>query len=334
MAAGRPAVWRGTFVTENLVQETHRWSTDGVRPQDALGYWVDTVCNFLLEMTIDSPSRKTFRGSLTQSRLGICDISDVDAESQNILRTSEMIGRSRYSDYRLLYFRRGGGLVSQRDRCATVTLGDCVLLDAAEVYSLNFPQPTACTVVGLPREWLQTWVRTPEALVARKLDVASGWGAALSATMRCISPDTLGQAGFPGSVLADQIAALLALAGSGRSPEQEAHRDPVLERLRDCLRERCHEQSLGPKIIAADQGISKRYLHMLFARAGTTFCDELMAVRLQRAHRMLADSRFSDMPIGEISFRCGFAEASHFARRFRQRFHASPSEFRNRQALA
>jgi transcriptional regulator GlxA family with amidase domain len=73
---------------------------------------------------------------------------------------------------------------------------------------------------------------------------------------------------------------------------------------------------------------------MVFARAGTTFGEELMAVRLKQAHRLLSDCRFNDLPIGEISARCGFIEPSHFARRFKLRFRVSPTEFRRQMGPA
>ena len=53
-----------------------------------------------------------------------------------------------------------------------------------------------------------------------------------------------------------------------------------------------------------------------------------MRLRLAHAHTMLSDVRLVDLPVAEIAIRCGFADPSHFARRFRQRFGQSPSQFR------
>jgi AraC-like DNA-binding protein len=44
----------------------------------------------------------------------------------------------------------------------------------------------------------------------------------------------------------------------------------------------------------------------------------------------LGDRRCADAPIGDIAARCGFAEASHFARRFRSAFGFAPSDYRRR----
>jgi AraC-like DNA-binding protein len=307
---------------------SERWSTEIVPAKEALDYWVATVCDHLLEMQIESPARLMFQGELWQARFGICGLSMIDAEAQEIRRTREMIGRSRFTDYRLLYFRSGGGIVAQRGRSTTVSPGECVLLDSTETYQLRFPLRTSCTVLSLPREWLSSWIRTPERLIAMPLDVNDGWGSALSSWMRCIKPEALERLSMPPAVLAEQIAALIAMAGDDRGLADGPVRNPLHDRLLATLRERCGEQGLSPSVVALQHRISTRYLHMLFANAGMTFCDTLMAIRLEQAQRMLADARYTDLPIGEIAARCGFNEPSHFARRFRERFGHSPTKYR------
>ncbi len=102
----------------------------------------------------------------------------------------------------------------------------------------------------------------------------------------------------------------------------------MLERLRGTLRERYFEVDLSPAAVATEHGIGKRHLHFLFAKQGTTFGADLMAVRLERARQMLQDRRFDHVPVGEIATRCGFTDPSHFARRFRLRFRSAPAAFR------
>ena len=54
--------------------------------------------------------------------------------------------------------------------------------------------------------------------------------------------------------------------------------------------------------------------------------------RLQRCRRALEDSRQDHRSIGEIAFKWGFSDLSHFSRRFKTRFGMSPSDYR-REAL-
>ena len=53
-----------------------------------------------------------------------------------------------------------------------------------------------------------------------------------------------------------------------------------------------------------------------------------MRLRLETAHRLLSDRRCDELTVLEVASRCGFAEPSHFARRFRGAYGLGPLEFR------
>ncbi len=82
--------------------------------------------------------------------------------------------------------------------------------------------------------------------------------------------------------------------------------------------------------VAARQGVTPRYVHMLFETEGMTFSEYLIAQRLIRAHRMLSDPRFAGQQIGAIALNVGFNDLSYFNRTFRRRYGATPSDVRER----
>jgi AraC-like DNA-binding protein len=129
--------------------------------------------------------------------------------------------------------------------------------------------------------------------------------------------------------VADQLAGLVALA-AGPQVRAIGPTDRRFRELQGRLRERCIDATLTPAALAADQGISLRYLHHLFARAGTTFGAELMRLRLDAARRLLEDARWQALGIAEVAARCGFADPSHFARRFRRAHGLGPQDYRRR----
>jgi transcriptional regulator GlxA family with amidase domain len=94
------------------------------------------------------------------------------------------------------------------------------------------------------------------------------------------------------------------------------------------LSERASVPSLRAEDIAIAHGISVRHVHHIYAAQRTTFRSELMRLRLERAHALLRDERFDCVPIDEIARRCGFSDARHFRRRFRQRYEVSPAALR------
>src|SRR5438132_5388032 len=71
------------------------WDTSEVDPPEALAYWVDTVCDQFLELEIDTPMRDRFHASLDQVDLGPATANFLEADTQQVRRTSAKIARWR-----------------------------------------------------------------------------------------------------------------------------------------------------------------------------------------------------------------------------------------------
>jgi len=308
-----------------------RWSTADVESRHALAYWVDTICESFLEIDIDSPDREQFRARLDQSELGPATLHLVEADTQTIRRTPARIAHTRYAGYFLLQLRAGQLHFEQYGRKSRIEVGDCILIDCNAPYRLDCLNPTRSVALRFPRDWLRNWLPTPENFAGRPFRSGSGWSTALSAALANLDTDRETELALPEGVVAEQIAALLALA-AGPDARAASGGDKLLNRIRHSIRDRCHMSGLTPSDIAAANGISKRYLHYLFAHSKSTFGNELMRARLDCAHRLLSDSRYAALTVSEIAARCGFAEPSHFARRFRKAYGAGPTEFRAAQA--
>ena len=306
-------------------QGHRRWSTEEVDPRRALAYWIDTVCDQFLELEIDTPLRDHFRARLEQAELGPATVNLVSAECQRVQRTRAKIARSRYPVFFLLQLRAGEILLRQLGREAHLHAGDSVLIDGTEPYQLFCPEATSSLALRLPEPWLKRWISYPERFGARVFS-GGGWSSALNAALSSLEIDGLEQIVLPPSVVADQIAALLALAAGDILPARLPR--TLYEELLSTLRDRLHEPDLTPLEVASQHHISKRSLYYAFAHAGTTFNDQLMRLRLERARDLLRDARFTDLPIAEIAARCGFADPSHFARRFRRQFAEAPLQVR------
>ncbi len=305
----------------------HSWSTADVESRHALSYWVDTICKSFLEIDIDSPNPERFHGRLDQFELGPASVSLVEADMQLIRRTPARIARSRYAGYFLLQMRSGRLRFQQYGRDCCIEPGDCVLVDCKATYRIECLSSTRSVAVRLPHEWLKNWVPAPESLAAKPIRAEGGWGRVLSAALAMLDSDHCNDLALPPSVVAEQIAALLALA-AGPDAHALTPSEKLLNRIRGTIRDRCSDAGLTPTAVADAHGISKRYLHYLFAQKSTTFRSELIRVRLDCAHRLLSDKRYSALTVGEVAARCGFLEPSHFTRRFRKAYGAGPTKFR------
>jgi AraC-like DNA-binding protein len=80
--------------------------------------------------------------------------------------------------------------------------------------------------------------------------------------------------------------------------------------------------------VAERHQVTPRYVRKLFEGEGVTFSEFVLAQRLARARRMLADPRHDAETISAIAFACGFGDLSYFNRVFRRQYGATPTAVR------
>jgi AraC-like DNA-binding protein len=308
-----------------LEQQTSRhWSTEEVDPRHALAYWVDTICDRFLELEIDTPLRHRFRASLDQTDLGPATASFIQAEIQRVQRTRAKISHMSAPVYVLLQLRAGHIQFRQLGRETRVGPGECVFIDGTEPYELECPQPTSALALRLPADWLGHWLARPEHLAARRFDAGGGWSTALCAALASLDIEACDQLALSREQVAEQIASLLTLAVGNETatPDKDLR---LFDHLMRTLKGRFHEPDLSLASVATEHGISKRTLYYAFADAGTTFVNELMRLRLERARQLLSER---DLSVTEVAAHCGFNDSSHFARRFRRQYGLAPAQLR------
>lgn len=98
----------------------------------------------------------------------------------------------------------------------------------------------------------------------------------------------------------------------------------LLEAVR--LMEENIESPLSAQELAERVGLSSRQLERLFHRyMGQAPRSHYLEIRLQKAHMLLTHSTLSVM---EVALACGFVSASHFSKRYRERFQRAPQQTR------
>lgn len=140
--------------------------------------------------------------------------------------------------------------------------------------------------------------------------------------------DPLGQRLFVGHVY-DLMA--LVLGANADALEQARHgglRAARLKAAKDFIDAHLLDPDLSDRAVAAQLGVSDRYVRMLFAGEGTSCKSHIDARRLGAAYAMLTNPVWARLKIIDLAYRCGFNDITTFNRQFRARYGMTPSEAR------
>jgi len=310
------------------MSEIHFWTTSAA-PGKELSYWKKATCEAIFEVDLEAvEGAGPLAASIQQQQLGAISLSRMEINfGQIVRRTSQSIARSRSAQLELVYLENGHLFLRQAGREAQLRAGECMLVDSREPYELTTAPESRNLSFHLPLKWLQQWLPQHEASIAVPITAQSPWGRVLLAAM-CAIPT--GPVGDFGSQYAEQIAGALALAvRRDEMSGSSVHARGLFTRVRKTLLNLAHDETVDARRVASEHRISVRYLHSIFAGAGTTYSRELMQIRLDRAARMIRDRRFAELSISEIAWRCAFYDASHLTRHFRKHFACTPGEYRS-----
>ena len=226
-----------------------------------------------------------------------------------------------------LMMKTGGHLaVRQGRREGVPQVGDGVLLVYREPASLQFVKASYLSV------------RVPFSALALANNVSA-------AAARCIPRDTQALsllraylANMPDRaadpllvrLYATHVYDLISLAiGATDEGRQIANQRGVRAARREAIKaDLVRNPGVSLDRLAAQQGVSPRYVQMLFEETGTTFSEFALERRLDAARGMLTSPRYGTWSITEIALEAGFGDVSYFNRCFKRRFLMTPTEVR------
>jgi AraC-like DNA-binding protein len=220
----------------------------------------------------------------------------------------------------------GGSAVTQNEHTVKLAAGDIGLLDGArpstrlsengsQWLSIYLPRQSVISQLGFePQTCLCGHGETLAARVLRQL-VLEGIGDDESRALRSGPHLQL--------ALYDLVSALFGVSDPWVG---SCHSDTLFLRIRGIMEEGFVDPNFGPNEVAAETGISLRYLQKLFTERGSTCSEFIYSLRLEHAARLVHRRALlgTNQPLSEIAYTCGFHDYTHFARKFRHRFGHAP----------
>jgi AraC-like DNA-binding protein len=125
---------------------------------------------------------------------------------------------------------------------------------------------------------------------------------------------------------------VLALGAEGEAREFVEQRSVGAIRRDAIIREigsRSDDPGLNATTIAAQIGVTPRYVHLLLEETGKSFTHHVLERRLDKVATLLRDPRWRQRKIADIAAEAGFTDLSYFNRSFRRHYRATPSDIRN-----
>ncbi|MEL1250927.1 helix-turn-helix domain-containing protein [Aurantiacibacter gilvus] len=310
-------------------KDAESWTSAGLATGQAISQWREWAASTIAPIEVEVFDADSFSARWISHGIGQLRLLHLYAPAQRVTHTGTEGSAGRASpSIQLVYSRRGAMKTLMEGKSFTIEPGQFVLLDNRRFYQMEMRTEHEALDLMMPQPWLERHLPDPGALLGRPIDTREGWGRPLGALLETLM-DGLDVAPLPRPLIAEQIGSLLALAtGFEDTNTCTPHRGQLARRILRRIESDYADPALSPERVAEACGISKRYLQTLLAGSGTSFVQELNAMRLERASDLLADPRARSLPVADVAYRSGFLDPGYFTRLFRKRFGITPSEWR------
>lgn len=242
---------------------------------------------------------------------------------------------SKTDDDCLIAWATTPGRFEHLGREITVGAGPAVLLSGAEKAVVENRRPIRHVTVKLPRAVLKPLVVGLEDAFMRPIPRENDALRLLKCYLATVRANSIAGSSELQHAMVLHIGDLIALAlGATRDARELAARRGLsaarLDAIKKQIFEHLDEPAFSVNDVALRQGVTPRYVQMLFEREGTTFSSFLLQSRLALAHRRLSDPIGAARQVSAIALDCGFGDLSYFNQCFRRTYGETPSDVRQR----
>jgi AraC family transcriptional regulator, positive regulator of tynA and feaB len=310
-------------------------TTFGLPPDDQFTFWRSNLVKRYEPLGPHGMIGRKFTATVRKLIAPEGEFCDLNMSAVGITRTRRLIQADGIDNIVLSLTLAGGGAGWFRGPDETTTLGGprMRIRHQGSPYAFHWTGEVNHTLhLELPSASLAPRVIDRALAAAGTFLPVHGLVPMLAAQMRSLADaapdlDTAARAaGFKATL--DLAATILRLEFGAEAAESEVCEDGILIAAQALISRQYQSADLRPDTICHRLGCSRAHLYRVFARHDLTIAGYLREVRLRHARERLAAAGPRET-IGDIAFRCGFEDAVHFTRLFRQRFGVTPGAFRS-----
>ena len=302
-------------------------STDPIRPAERTAYWAEAICRSFASVETKPLGSAVVSGHFEFVEIGGAKLVRFDSSPQCYTRDARLVNMAGSDEFMFDFQRCGRSSIMQAGNESTIEPGYGVLYDARRPFEDRLfgpEQRVELLIATVPAAALLRSVPEAERLCAKPIPLSGTVARAIAALVRdAISvPDAAARQSEP-DIVAYLSAILRLAAGAGHGLSR-----PGLFRLIDTYL-RANIATIRPApALAAEFGISERTFHRIFADRATTFERHVLHLRVELFKDLLRQPSLTSIPIARLAHQCGFADAPHATRTFKDRFGATPRDFR------
>jgi AraC-like DNA-binding protein len=227
----------------------------------------------------------------------------------------------------------GGRVLRQLGREAVLGEGEAVLSTSAEVGVCDIHSESQWISVRIPFNALAPMVADLHSVFIRPIPASKEPLSLLVSYIGALQKTDAPATPKLQRLIVAHVVELVALTIGARSDAAEfaqgrGLRAARLVRVLQVIEAGILDAGLSAATVAAQLGVTPRYVHLLLEETGRTFSRHVLEKRLVRALELLRDPRLCDRKIAAIPLDVGFTDLPHFNRAFRRHFGETPSDTR------
>lgn len=303
------------------------FDTDALPERDRFPAFCEEMFRRIVGADIVQRGSMPFRGMLEIRHAGMVGIANIATTSADVIRNASHI-RDGNDTVVVQLWQQGLADATQGKHINEVKACEGLIFDNAKAARLCVGQASRFWVLTIPRAKIvglrPNVVRLAGTKLSDDLSLRLLFGYLEGTFAQDLGNHCAAQ--LFGNHLVDLVA--LALGGDGDTLELEEQSGVRAARLGAILQAIANQTTnldLSAATIAAQLGITPRYVHLLLEQSGQTFTQHVLQKRLEKARELLGGDEGQDRKIADIALEAGFADLSHFNRAFRRHFGDTPS---------
>jgi len=304
------------------------FDTNQYEQLDRYNAWRDAICDVYVHVDVKATDPDRYRGFIRETKFGEVALTDILLSEQRIRRNRQHISRLDKDCYYLQLVHSGNLSVLQRGSTHRSNSARGAIFCATEQYELQCHGEARSFYLEIPRDEFASRFPKERIPLSASINTTQGLGrittdfcAALATEGNRVEPESRTQLG---SQLMDMLALTL-LNAEGEMPGMEGSvKKARLRSVQQWIEEHVSDPDLSLEKVAGANGMSLRYLHLLFESCEMSVSEWIWNRRLQLAYASLA--RGDGRSITAIAFDHGFNSSAHFSTMFRRKYGISPRD--------